>query len=658
MRASPTLSIILCTYNRAASLARALAALCGGCGAPRAELVVVDNNSTDRTAEVVNAFTGGPLAVRYLREPRQGLSYARNAGILATSAPLVAFTDDDVEPDADWIDAVLSALARHPEAAWVGGKVLPLWQTPPPMWLDRSHWPPLALADYGDVELAIDDSRPLCLVGANLAVRREALIASGLFATDVQRVGAGGGTTEDHELQIRLRTVGFRGIYDPALVVRALVDPERLTKRFHRRWHYQHGRSFARMRVPDFERTSHVRWMGVPAHVYRAAAAGLAAAVCATATDPSPRAFARTLALPFSAGFIRQRVVQRAPLRLRSGCQRGDPITASVVIPSYNQAAFVGQAIQSALAQTARSTEVIVVDDGSTDSTADVVSRFATVRLIRQSNAGVAAARNAGLVAARGDFVVFLDADDELLPDAVEIGIEALRGHLGAAVAAGRALPIDASGRPLAAVWPSPRGDDWARYTELFAGNFIWTPGAAIFRRALALRAGGFDSRWSGAADYALYLQLAAEWAIHWHGRPVVRYRQHIDSMSRDDAAMLRNTLAVMRDQRARLRSPEDGRAWRTGLTGWRAWYGQRLVERCADDFRRGAWSGVVARSVDLLALHPATLARRLRHRLARRLHAGAAQRASEISAAMARASESPGNRCANGTATGVQTNV
>jgi glycosyltransferase involved in cell wall biosynthesis len=659
MRAScPSLSIILCTYNRARSLARALAALCAGSGAARAELVVVDNNSTDRTADVIKSFTGGRLSVRYLLEPRQGLSYARNAGILSTAAPVVAFTDDDVEPDPDWIDAVLSAMARHPEAAWVGGKVLPLWQVAPPAWLDQSHWAPLAVADYGESELIIEDSRPLCLVGANLAVRREALIASGLFATDVQRVGAGGGTTEDHELQLRMRAIGLRGVYDPSLIVRAPVDPVRLTKRFHRAWHYRHGRSYARMSVPEFERTSRGRWIGVPAHVYRAAASGLADALCAGAAEGEARTFARRLALQFSAGFIRERVVQRAPLRLRSSSERSDAIMASIVIPCYNQAAFVDRAIQSSLAQTARPIEVIVVDDGSTDSTVEVVSGCEAVRVIRQSNAGVAAARNAGLVAARGDFVVFLDADDELRPDAVEIGAEALRRHPAAAAAAGRALPIDAQGRPLPAVWPSPQDDDSARYIELLAGNFIWTPGAAIFRRALALRAGGFDPRWSGAADYALYLQLAAECAIHWHGRPVVCYRQHPESMSRDDAAMLRNTLAVMRDQRRRLSSPEQWRAWRSGVSSWREWYAQRLLERGAADYRRGAWSGVVARSVDLLALHPAALARRLRDKLARGLHAGAAMRAPEISAAMARASDSPGNRCANGTATGVHTNV
>jgi glycosyltransferase involved in cell wall biosynthesis len=396
----------------------------------------------------------------------------------------------------------------------------------------------------------------------------------------------------------------------------------------------------------------------VPAHVYRATGAGFAAAVFARAIGAHAQALKGSLAMRFSAGFIRERIADQSPHPLRSRAAYAARSPASIVIPCFNQAAFVGQAIESALAQTMGPTEVIVVDDGSTDTTAEVVRRFPDVRLIRQSNAGVSAARNAGLVAATGDFIVFLDADDELLPDAVEIGMAALRRHPEAAAAAGRAAPIDANGRPLPAEWPSPDADDAARYGELFAGNFIWTPGAAILRRALVLRAGGFASRWSGAADYALYLRLAAEWPIHWHGRPVVRYRQHPDAMSRDEAAMLRHTLAVMRDERARLRSPRDRYAWRTGVARWREWYGQRLLERCADDFRRGAWASVVARSLDLLVLHPGAVARRLRDRLARGRHAGAAMRAPEMSAAMARASDSPGNRCANGTATGVHTNV
>jgi glycosyltransferase involved in cell wall biosynthesis len=660
MRGScPDLSIILCTYNRAALLARALSALCrdSRSSAP-VEVIVVDNNSTDATAAVVERFMSMRIPVRYLHEPRQGLSHARNAGILSTTAPLVAFTDDDVEPAPQWIDAVLAAFARHPQIAWVGGKVLPRWPARPPAWLNASHWAPLALVDYGDEELVLDDCQPLCVVGANLAIRRQALIACGLFATNVQRIGAGGGTTEDHELQMRMREAGLHGRYDPALVVHAEVERDRMTRRFHRRWHFQHGRSFARMRVPEFERTSRGPWLGVPAHVYRAAATDLPAAAAARASGCRTRAFEHTVKTCFAAGFIRERIT--APVRqpLSASPRRGGRCLASIVIPCFNQAAFVGGAIASVAAQTAPATEIIVVDDGSTDSSAAVTSRYPHVRLIRQPNAGVAAARNAGLAAAYGDFVLFLDADDELLPDAVSIGCDALRRHPEAAAAAGRALPVDENGVPIGATWPALQRDDRLGYTGLLAANSIWTPGAAIFRRAILLRAGGFDSRWSGAADYALYLRLAAEWPITWHGQPVVKYRQHPAAMSQDHASMLRNTLAVLRAERALLTDADELCAWRAAVTAWRAWYGQRLFEACSDDYRHHAWRGLMTHSIDLLRLWPRGVARRLREKVAGWSQAGAAIRASEMSAAIARASDSPGSRCANGTATGVHTNV
>src|SRR5437870_3797289 len=93
----------------------------------------------------------------------------------------------------------------------------------------------------------------------------------------------------------------------------------------------------------------------------------------------------------------------------------------TVVIPCYNNASFLHDAIQSVLSQTYRRTELIVVDDGSSDDTSDVASSYPVTRLIRQPNQGVSAARNAGLSQASGDYVVFLDADDRLLPDAVEV---------------------------------------------------------------------------------------------------------------------------------------------------------------------------------------------------------------------------------------------
>src|SRR4029450_4466979 len=119
---------------------------------------------------------------------------------------------------------------------------------------------------------------------------------------------------------------------------------------------------------------------------------------------------------------------------------------ASVIIPCYNQAHFLHEAIESALAQTYSHREILVVDDGSTDDTAKVTAGYAMVRYIRQENSGVSAARNTGLKQSRSEYLVFLHADDRLLPEALEIGVNYLREHPDCAFAAGCCRLIVADG--------------------------------------------------------------------------------------------------------------------------------------------------------------------------------------------------------------------
>jgi len=96
----------------------------------------------------------------------------------------------------------------------------------------------------------------------------------------------------------------------------------------------------------------------------------------------------------------------------------------SAIIPCYNQAHFLHEAIESVLAQSYPNFEIILVNDGSTDSTADVVRRYSPVRYVYQENAGLSSARNTGLKKSRGEYVVFLDADDRLLPEALQVGVD------------------------------------------------------------------------------------------------------------------------------------------------------------------------------------------------------------------------------------------
>ena len=102
---------------------------------------------------------------------------------------------------------------------------------------------------------------------------------------------------------------------------------------------------------------------------------------------------------------------------------------ASIVIPCYNQAHFLPEAIESALSQTHRPIEVIVVDDGSPDNAAEVVARYPHVRYVRQENRGLGGARNTGFRVSKGEYILFLDADDRFMPDAAAAHLSCFAKH-------------------------------------------------------------------------------------------------------------------------------------------------------------------------------------------------------------------------------------
>ena len=242
MRQDCTVTVVLSTFNRARLLGPAIERLLDQSGTTNFELVVVDNNSGDETPAVVKqhaAAAGGRL--RYVLEPRQGLSHARNAGILAARAQIVAFTDDDVRVGDDWVEVIKETFDRHPEVDCLGGRTLPVWPSPPPDWLTRLHWVgPLALQDYGDAPFFVEAQQALCLAGANFAFRKRVFARIGLFSPDFPR-------SEDTELMIRLWLSGARALYMPKMTAYAAVQPERLEKTYHRTWHFNIGQCNARM---------------------------------------------------------------------------------------------------------------------------------------------------------------------------------------------------------------------------------------------------------------------------------------------------------------------------------------------------------------------------------------------------------------------------
>ncbi len=247
------LSVVVSTYNRADRLPLALDALLEQAGDVPYEIIVVDNNSTDRTRDVVEAIAAKWHGkIRYAFEPRQGLSHGRNTGIAQSSAPLVAFTDDDVRVAADWVSQLKRVFDEHPEASYVGGPVLPNFLQPPPPWLTKSHWAPLALQDYGPEGIVTGKERGMCLVGANMTFRRNVFERVGTFSPALGRIKDGIGSTEDHDMQLRVWRAGMQGLYDPSPIVMADVTPDRMVKAYHYRWHRGNGRHCAMMRLREF----------------------------------------------------------------------------------------------------------------------------------------------------------------------------------------------------------------------------------------------------------------------------------------------------------------------------------------------------------------------------------------------------------------------
>ena len=225
----------------------------------------------------------------------------------------------------------------------------------------------------------------------------------------------------------------------------------------------------------------------------------------------------------------------------------------SCVIPAHNAERTVGAALRSVLRQTEPVAEVIVVDDGSTDGTVDVVAGIgdSRIRLISQANAGSAAARNAGVAAASGDCLGFLDSDDLWLPSYVQRAVVALEASANPGFAFTDAWVFrPGSGRvrrSTAMAVPSSLPDDRESFlVALLRRNFVFV--SATVPASVLATVGGFDERLRGSEDYDLWLRIVlAGFEPVWMGGPLALYRQHRDQMSRSIVAMKRATADAYR---------------------------------------------------------------------------------------------------------------
>jgi glycosyltransferase involved in cell wall biosynthesis len=259
----------------------------------------------------------------------------------------------------------------------------------------------------------------------------------------------------------------------------------------------------------------------------------------------------------------------------------------SVIIPCYQQSHFLGEAIESALAQTYPRHEIIVVDDGSTDDTAVIVARYHGVRYIFQENQGTAAARNRGLHASRGSHLVFLDADDRLLPMAFETALNCLNAHPECAFVFGLCALIAGDGSTLSIQEPYQEDDS---YRAMLRGCQIWHPATVMCKRSVFDFVTGFDTSLGGCSDYDFYLRVARKCAIYCHNYVVSEYRQHATNKSIHKARMLAQTMNILRSQRVYVKGNEQyEEAYRVGIRNFQEFYSRQSMRQVLTSLKQGA---------------------------------------------------------------------
>jgi glycosyltransferase involved in cell wall biosynthesis len=216
----------------------------------------------------------------------------------------------------------------------------------------------------------------------------------------------------------------------------------------------------------------------------------------------------------------------------------------SVIVPCYNQASFLAEAVDSALAQTYQRREVIVVDDGSTDDTAAVAASYGgRIQVIRQANRGLAAARNAGIDRAHGTIIGVMDADDRWLPNKLDVEVPWFADP-GAGLVHGSYLKFPST-YPAAGEVRKPLGAKTG-FHGILGFNFVGAPVSALFRRAAFDRAGRFDEALKGGEDWDLWIRIAAESTLVASDVVTAEYRLSTASMSRNYEVMYRWLLRVV----------------------------------------------------------------------------------------------------------------
>jgi GT2 family glycosyltransferase len=271
------ITVAICTRNRASLMEQSVSSVLRQMR-DRAELLVVDNASTDNTGELACKLAAGDSGMRVSREDRLGLSYARNAALAQAKGDYVIFLDDDATAEDGWLDAYYDFFAKPPCSglACVGGAVLPRYAQPPPVWLA----PGVNALDCGNAPHPIlDKGGPW---GCNVAYHRQTVRQLGGFCVTLGRRGGSLGSYEETDLYLRILAAGFKAWWLPAARIQHFYPPHRLRLKYLCKTEFEQGRStaiFRLRRMPNLGQRAGFRSIRVATAPFHAGVCLLAALV-------------------------------------------------------------------------------------------------------------------------------------------------------------------------------------------------------------------------------------------------------------------------------------------------------------------------------------------------------------------------------------------
>lgn len=567
-------SIVICTRNRPEHLQKCLASLINNINSTT-EILVVDNDPEDQQAkEVVAAFAG----VRYILEKRKGLDIARNTGARFSLNDIIAYVDDDVIIPENWLKNI-SACFNDPLTMAVTGLVLPADLSTEAQVIFERDWgfnkgylpktfDQLFFKKHADTGAPVWDIG----AGANMAFRREAFLYAGWFdeRLDVGRAGCSG----DSEMWFRILAEGWNCCYFPHLYVyhyhrssmEALKD---------QLFHYMKGHVCALLvQHEKYPFTGNFKRVNSRMPTYYAKR--LAKVVLKGYQKKDPFLLTEIKGCLAGKNYYYknknhlQSSINCLPASLLEYRDAGSSCLVSVVIPCYNHGRFLTEAIESVLNQTHANREIIVVDDGSDDTTKQVCDSFAKVKYIRAERVGLPAARNIGVQQATGNYVVFLDADDFLYRDSMKVNLYFFNYYRDVVMVSGGHQRVDEAGKNL----PTTSNQVYLNnnYTSLLQGNYIAMEAAVMYRRDV-FPYFSFDTSLQACEDYDLNLRIARDLPVFGHEKIMAAYRMHDTNMSADRDKMLKNALAVLEKHSNHLLNAEQQQAYASGIKNWTQFY-------------------------------------------------------------------------------------